>query len=277
MITDLTRRFSVDGFELAWDEWGSGDGTPLVLCHGFSGSSHDFALHIEDLADDRRVATIDHRGHGLSSNSGSVDDYTVEKIVADVIAWIDTEIGAPADLLGHSMGGRVAMRLAVERPDLLRSLVLMDTTAWRFGVEDDPMQEIMVAFFESVTPETVLPPFDSPEEALIQAATSAEWQAMKDERTAAFDPMGLKGFGLQLFADRLEEVGHRLAEITVPVTVIVGELDHVLVDHAPRLADSVADGELVVIAGAHHSPQLTHPDEWRAAVDQHLARAASSD
>lgn len=89
MIDDLSRRFAVDGFELAWDRWGTGDGPPLVLGHGFSGSSHDFALQIEPVAAGRTVAAIDHRGHGLSSKTKRAEDYTVERIAADVIAWIE--------------------------------------------------------------------------------------------------------------------------------------------------------------------------------------------
>ena len=57
-----------------------------------------------------------------------------------------------------------------------------------------------------------------------------------------------------------------LPSITCPTTVIVGEHDHPLVDQAPDLAAEVADGRLTVIQGAYHSPQLTHPDAWRAAV-----------
>ena len=60
----------------------------------------------------------------------------------------------------------------------------------------------------------------------------------------------------------------RLGEITVPVTVIVGSEDHPLVDQAPDLAAEVGDGELVVIEGAYHSPQLTHSAEWLAAIER---------
>ena len=62
----------------------------------------------------------------------------------------------------------------------------------------------------------------------------------------------------------------RLPSIACPTTVIVGEHDHPLVDQAPELAAEVADGRLTVIEGAYHSPQLTHPSEWRAAVEAHL-------
>jgi pimeloyl-ACP methyl ester carboxylesterase len=56
----------------------------------------------------------------------------------------------------------------------------------------------------------------------------------------------------------------------------VGEHDHPLVDQAPDLAAAVAEGRLTVIPGAYHSPQLTHADEWRAAVEAHLAWAATA-
>jgi pimeloyl-ACP methyl ester carboxylesterase len=67
-----------------------------------------------------------------------------------------------------------------------------------------------------------------------------------------------------------------LPSIICPTTVIVGGRDHPLVDQAPELARAVANGRLTVIPGAYHSPQLTHASEWRAAVEAHLAWAATS-
>ena len=64
VIASLARQFSVDGVSLAWDRWGSDGGdAPFVLCHGFSGSSHDFALTIEDLAVKRQVHHRSSLGH----------------------------------------------------------------------------------------------------------------------------------------------------------------------------------------------------------------------
>ena len=274
MITDLTRRFEVAGFSLAWDEWGSGDGPPLVLLHGFSGSTHDFALQIGHLAKERRVLAIDHRGHGRSTNSGDEATYTVDHMVDDVIDWIDHAVDhGPVDLLGHSMGGRVALRVALARRDLLRSLILMDTTAWAFGVDDPALAELAVDYFSSLGPDSVLPPAPpGPEDPLIESATTAEWRATKAAMHSAFDPMACRALGLALFGDRLDPVDHLLGDIDLPVTVIAGEHDHPYVDQAQGLAAAVADGRPVIIPGAHHSPQLTHPDEWRAAVTAHLER-----
>ncbi len=278
MITDLTQRFEVPGFSLAWDSWGVAGGPPLVLIHGFSGSTHDFAMHIPALSEQRRVLAIDHRGHGLSSNSLDEATYTVDHIVDDVIDWLDhVDIEGPFDVLGHSMGGRVAMRLALTRRDLVNSLIFMDTTAWDFGTDNPELRELIVGFFESITPETPMgDPPPGPEDPLIAAGTTAAWQQLKSTRSASVDPMALRGLGLALFNNRLLPVHDSLGDIDAPVTVIAGEHDQPFVDHAEALADAVAHGACAIIDGAYHSPQLTHPGEWLAAVEAHLAHAAAS-
>ncbi len=270
---ELGRTFDVGGFSLAWDEWGGGDVPPLVLIHGFSGSAHDFALQIDALAEDRRVLAIDHRGHGRSTNSFDEATYTVDHILDDVIAWLNETVDGPVDLLGHSMGGRVALRFALAARERLRSMILMDTTAWSFEFEDPALAELILSYFASLTSEQVMgrPPA-TPETELIAQATPAGWRARKSELDAAFDPMAAKALGRAIFGDELQPVDHLLGDIDVPVTVIVGEHDHPYVDRAPDLADGVVHGELVMIDGAYHSPQLTHPAQWLTAVRSHLAR-----
>ena len=75
----------------------------------------------------------------------------------------------------------------------------------------------------------------------------------------------------------MEPVRDRLGEIAFPVTVIAGEHDHPFVGQAPVFASEVADGQCTIIGGAYHSPQLTHPTEWRAAVQTHLSWVAARD
>ena len=276
MINDLTRTFTVDDVALAWDRWGTSvDGTPLLLCHGFSGSSHDFALHIEPLAKAREVVSIDHRGHGRSPKLGSVERYSIDRLTGDLIAFLDAQVGRPVDLLGHSMGGAISLRVTLARPELVRSLILMDTSAWSFMSPSEEIAELMIALVEAYDPADGLPDLSAmanPEAPLIAAAASAEWQTVKQQMAAAFDPYAMKALGRALFERDGVSVRDRLGEISVPVTVIVGEHDHPFVDQAPELASEVPDGQLTVVAGAYHSPQLTHPSEWTAAVEGHLAR-----
>ena len=78
----------VNGVELHWGQWGDAPGTPLVLCHGFTGSSHDFALQVESLSESRRVIAPDQRGHGLSTKTHELAGYTIDQLTADLIGFI---------------------------------------------------------------------------------------------------------------------------------------------------------------------------------------------
>jgi pimeloyl-ACP methyl ester carboxylesterase len=281
MQTAASETLQVNGVDLAWAERGSGSvGTPsFLLCHGFTGSSHDFSLEVDALATQRRVVTLDQRGHGHSTKTGTLAGYTIDQLVADLVAFIEAVGGGPVDLLGHSMGGRVALGVVLGRPDLVSSLILMDTSAWSFIPPDENIRALVRGWIEAFDPTKGMPerlgPF-GPEDALIEAATPAEWLTQKDAIFAGMDAYAVKAFGMALMADVAKgETSLRadLPAITCPTTVIVGEHDHPLVDQSPALAAEVGDGTLTVIPGAYHSPQLTHADAWRAAVEDHLAGA----
>lgn len=135
----------------------------------------------------------------------------------------------------------------------------------------------MAAFIEGFDPSRGLPDLSTmpnPENALIAATTTPEWQTVKAEMAAAFDPYAMKALGRALFEPNDSSVRHRLGELACPVSVIVGEHDHPFVDQAPALVEEVPESSLTVFAGAYHSPQLTHPTEWAAAVEAHLVRAS---
>ena len=278
--TSQTQTFHVHGVDLTWSEEGQGE-PALALCHGYTGSAHDWALQVDELARRRRVVTYDHRGHGHSTKVGKLDGYTIAQLAADLAAFLDAVGGGPVDLLGHSMGGRVVMTMVLERPDLVRSLILMDTSAWSFQPPDEEIRAMVRQFIDSFDPAAGMPSgfsLEGPEDKLVEATVPAQWLEEKNAITAGMDAYALKGLGLELWADAEEgpdSLRSRLSGITCPVTVIVGEHDHPLVDQAPALAGEVVDGSLVVIDGAYHSPQLTHPDEWRAAVEAHLARVGA--
>jgi len=272
----------VNDVDLAWSEQGGRPaGTPsLVLVHGFTGSSHDFALVAGDLAADRRVVMVDHRGHGRSTKTRTLGGYTVAQLATDLTVFLEAVADGPVDLLGHSMGGRVVMELTVRRPDLVHSLVLMDTSAWSFLPPGDDIGELVRAWIEGFDPAQGLPvklEAGSPEEALIEARTPVAWQQEKAVLQSGTDPWAVKGLGLALFAESEGEAPLRpqLPSIVCPTTVLAGEHDHPMVDQAPELAAEVADGRCTVIEGAYHSPQLTHRQEWLAAVQAHLAWAGA--
>ena len=107
--------------DLACDERGAG--APLVILHGLYGSKRNWASIAARLAARRRVLAVDLRNHG-DSPWDAAHDYPA--LAADVARLIETRIGGPADVLGHSMVGKAAMMLALDRPDLVARFVAVD-------------------------------------------------------------------------------------------------------------------------------------------------------
>ncbi|WP_131829661.1 alpha/beta fold hydrolase, partial [Teichococcus deserti] len=102
-----------------------GEGRPLILLHGLFGQAQNFAAVQKTLAaNGRRVIALDLRNHGQSPHD-AVMDYPV--MAADVAETLAALLGdQPVDLLGHSMGGKVAMTLALSQPARIARLVVAD-------------------------------------------------------------------------------------------------------------------------------------------------------
>jgi len=100
-----------------------GAGAPLVILHGLYGAKRNWGSIAARLAPRRRVITVDLRNHGESPWDAR-HDYPA--LAADVARLIEARVGGPADVLGHSMGGKAAMILALSRPELVSRLVVVD-------------------------------------------------------------------------------------------------------------------------------------------------------
>jgi esterase len=107
--------------DLVFDDRGSGP--PLVVLHGLFGAKRNWATIAKALAPRHRVLTVDLRNHGASPWD-AVHDYPA--LAGDVARFIHTHVGGPAAVLGHSMGGKAAMVLALEEPDLVERLIVVD-------------------------------------------------------------------------------------------------------------------------------------------------------
>ena len=100
-----------------------GAGAPLLILHGLFGSARNWRSMARRLAPAYDVLTVDLRNHGDSPHA---DAMSYLAMAEDVAALIETETSAPVTLLGHSMGGKVAMTLALRQPALLERLVIVD-------------------------------------------------------------------------------------------------------------------------------------------------------
>lgn len=223
----------------------------LVLVHGLTGASTDFDGVVDALgAGGRRVLAIDQRGHGTAEWR---TPYTFDALVGDLRAALDG-LG-PVDLLGHSLGGMVAMRLAVAHPELVRSLLLMDTGA---------------------SPPTGLGAWFQPAIEIVRDGGMAALVAARDVsdpvhrwKLESMDPEAFVALAA-LLCDH-EPFVDAVRGVRCPTTVIVGERDKPFRATSEELASTIAGAALEVIAGGGHSPQIDARDEWLAAVERHLS------
>ncbi|MBT8447792.1 MAG: alpha/beta fold hydrolase, partial [Gammaproteobacteria bacterium] len=101
----------------------SGAGDPVLILHGLLGSARNWRSMARSMAGDYDVLTVDLRNHGASPHT---DSMRYEDMATDVAALIADEVSQPVTLVGHSMGGKVAMTLALHQPALVQRLVVVD-------------------------------------------------------------------------------------------------------------------------------------------------------
>ncbi|WP_227370614.1 alpha/beta fold hydrolase [Halomonas sp. M20] len=110
------------------------DGVPLVVLHGLFGSADNWRSHVRKWQQQRRVITVDLRNHGRSPHA---DEMNYRVMAQDVIALLDTLEIERCDLLGHSMGGKVAITVARLAPERLTSLIVADIAPVAYGHDHD--------------------------------------------------------------------------------------------------------------------------------------------
>lgn len=261
-----------DGLELEVCE--AGAGPALVLVHGFGGAKEDFSEHVDDLARDHRVITLDLRGHGESDGPVGEEHYSLDRFAADLVCVLDALDLGSCRLLGHSMGGMVVRRFVLAHPQRVDALILMDTSPGPvpgldreiidLGVQIaneqgmDELKRVMDAFA----------PLDTPSYQRMLAERSG-YREFGDAKWAALS-QGMYTAMMIEIRDQPDQL-ERLAAVTCPTLVMVGVEDEPFRRVSERMAAMIAGAELVVIPGAGHSPQFENADAWIATMRGFLA------
>ncbi|SHF73245.1 esterase [Modicisalibacter ilicicola DSM 19980] len=120
--------------ELHHQDSGPREGVPLVVLHGLFGSADNWRSHVKQWQERRRVITVDLRNHGRSPHAPGMDYATMAD---DVLALLDRLDVPRCDLLGHSMGGKVAISVARLAPERLASLIVADIAPIAYGHDHD--------------------------------------------------------------------------------------------------------------------------------------------
>ncbi len=253
-----------------------GMGETLVLLHGFTGSTESMGTIAADLARDHRVVSIDLLGHGRSDAPKELERYRMEACVGDVIAVLDALGAERAHLLGYSMGGRVALAVAVHHPDRIASAVLIGASA---GLDDPEARaerrradEVLARSIEAQGVETfvehwtALPLFASQARLPARVLEAARAQRLRNRA------IGLAGSLRGLGSGAQPPLHAALQHCPVPLLFLTGEDDAKFDAIARDLAARAAHGTHTVIERAGHAAQFENP----GAVIAHARRFAAA-
>jgi 3-oxoadipate enol-lactonase len=249
---------------------GDGEAPAFVLLHSLAMDRSIWEPHVDRLATDHPVVTCDLPGHGSSCRIEETSVATMADLVAEYLRSTPYESFVVA---GLSLGGCVTQELALRHPDLVAGVCLIDTTA-SYGQDaverwEERAQKARNEGFDSLA-EFQLARWFSP--GFNQANPDVGGRLLDVFRANDIDSYVAACRAMGRFDAR-----SRLGDITVPATVLVGELDPATPPpHAEQLAGSIPDATLRILEGTSHMSPVERPDEIIAALVELRARVVAT-
>ncbi|MET3575310.1 2-succinyl-6-hydroxy-2,4-cyclohexadiene-1-carboxylate synthase [Bhargavaea ullalensis] len=250
---------------------GDPEAEPLVLLHGFTGSSRTWQ-ETGQLLGHQRIIMPDLIGHGRTDSPAEPGRYAMEEQIEDLDALLD-ELGVGrVALLGYSMGGRVAIGYASEHPERVSRLIL-ESTSPGLGTEEEraSRRESDKKLAEFIRREGV-PAFTGYWEGIPLFASQRNLsakrrQAIRDGRLNN-RAEGLAGSLLGIGTGSQPSYWDRLGELTMPVTLITGSLDGKYDEIAKRMLGMLPDARHIRVAGAGHAVHVENPERFATIVKE---------
>jgi pimeloyl-ACP methyl ester carboxylesterase len=218
------------------------------------------------------VLAFDNRGTGLSAKSPG--PYTIEELADDAASVLDARGLERADVYGHSMGGFIALTLALRRPDLVRSLVLVGTGPG--GHEHEPLPPETLEIWLSVVGlpleeaiRRTFPTSFTPDWPAEHHDEYEEWLAARVDPPTPPECWWAQFTGSRAFVEQ----GVPVEQVSVPALIVHGELDRVIpVGNGRLLSVRMPNAELVMLPGQAHVPMLEQPAPFAELVCNFLDR-----
>ena len=225
----------------------------LVLVHGFTQTLRSWDPLAASLADTFQVVRVDLPGHGGSAGV-AMDFVEAAAAIGDA--------GGPATYVGYSMGGRLCLRLALDRPDLVQALVLIGASPGLANADERAARrasdEALAAEIERVGTAAFL------EQWLAQPMFAGLTPEPEDLASRlANPPAGLAAALRGLGTGVQEPVWSRLGELKMPMLAVAGQEDVRYADLAEEMADAIGlNAQVVALAGAGHAAHLERPGSF---------------
>jgi 3-oxoadipate enol-lactonase len=250
---------AINGINLSYSDTG-GDGPAVVFSHGFLMDHSMFDRQVEALSPDYRVITWDERGHGGTPATGP---FTYWDSARDVLGLLDHLGLDRAVLAGMSQGGFLSLRAALQAPERVRALVLIDSQS---GLEDPASAEPYEQLHQIWLDQGPAPVQEVVSSIILGAGQWDDWYA----KWAAADREQFS-LAFQTLTER-DDITSRLGEISCPALVIHGTADAAIpMERAEQMRDGLG-GQVTfqVVTDGTHAANVSHPDEVNEAVRNFL-------
>jgi pimeloyl-ACP methyl ester carboxylesterase len=255
----------VNGIEVYYEQ--AGEGPPVLLLHGLGSSTRDWEYQAPELTRAYRVITMDVRGHGRSSRPPG--PYSVAQFSEDAVALLRALDAAPAHIIGLSMGGMVAFQMAVDHPEAVRSLAIINSgpamilrgmqkaaLTMRFAVVKLFGMKTMAGMIaRKVLP---LPSQGDLRQTLIQRFSENDPRAYLDSVRA------INGWSVE----------ERIGKIGCPVLIVASDQDYTSVAWKHAYAARIPGARVVVVKDSRHIAPVDQPEQLNQMLMQFLATAS---
>ncbi|MEZ4642905.1 MAG: alpha/beta hydrolase [Chloroflexota bacterium] len=237
-----------------------GTGEPVLLLHGLGSSVEDWELQLPLFSQKYQVVVVDVRGHGRSDKPSG--PYSVPQFAADITAFIEQLGLAPLHMLGLSMGGMIAFQTAVDRPDLLRSMVivnsypelvphnLQDRITWyrRHVIVRLLGMKRMGNYLGGVL-------FPEAHQAEPRRLLAERWQK-NDKKAYLAATQALYGWSMAA----------RLGDIRCPTLIIAADQDYTPIADKEVYTAKIPGARLVIIPNSRHATPIDQPEVFNRTV-----------
>jgi pimeloyl-ACP methyl ester carboxylesterase len=246
------------GFEIAYER--VGQGPPLVLVHGAAVDSRMWRPQLAALADEFTVVAWDEPGAGRSSDVPS--NFALVDYADSLATLLDALELGPAHVAGLSWGGTVVLELYRRHPELVATLLLVDTYAgWKGSLPEQEVRARVEGVRRILAADHL---FDPTLPGLFAGEPPAEFVPLLEEMAADVRPVSMRTALLVMAEADQRDL---LPRIAVPTLLIWGELDaRAPLTVARQFEQAIPDAKLVVIRGAGHVSNLEQPELFNDAV-----------
>lgn len=263
----------VNGLTYAYER--HGQGPALIVLHGFTGSAANWAEVAAPLSRTNEVVCVDLLGHGRTAAPPDPQRYQMPAAAADVVGLCDL-LGIPrANLLGYSMGGRLALYLALHFPQRWERLILESSSPGLASAAARQERQTADELLAERILEHGVPAFVDQWEQLALFASQAGLPAARRTRLRAQrlgnNPLGLANSLRGMGSGRQPSLWTDLPSLSTPTLLLAGALDEKFVALNREMAARMPAATLEVIEAAGHTIHLEQPGRYMTAVSGFLA------